>query len=142
MKAVKRKGRRPPPRQPTEVDVHVGGRMRQVRTMRGISQGQLADLLGLTFQQVQKYERGSNRMSASRLYQLARALDTPLAWFFQELDADRPSRARSADAELSEQETAAIMRRETLELVRVYHQIEDPKLRRKLFQVAQTLAAR
>jgi len=71
---------------PDPADVHVGGRIRLRRKMLEISQERLADELGLTFQQVQKYERGSNRVSASKLYAIARSLDVPVAFFFEGLD--------------------------------------------------------
>ena len=72
-------------RSPNPVDLHVGGRVRLRRKLVGISQEQLADALGLTFQQVQKYERGSNRVSASKLYAIARTLGVPIAFFFDGL---------------------------------------------------------
>ena len=70
---------------PNPVDVHVGNRMRQRRTLLGMSQEKLGEALGLTFQQVQKYERGMNRVSASRLFDLSRVLDVPIAYFFEEM---------------------------------------------------------
>src|SRR6188768_2616137 len=72
-------------RRPNPVDLHVGGRVRMRRTLLGVSQEQLADSLGLTFQQVQKYERGANRVSASKLYESARALQAPVSFFFEGL---------------------------------------------------------
>jgi len=116
----------------------VGARLRQIRTLRGTSQEQLAEMLGLTFQQVQKYERGANRVSASRLFELARVLDVPIMWFFEELDPKQGQRAAERRSETASEE--AMSRRETLELVRVYYQIEDPKLRRKLYEMAKALA--
>src|SRR5665213_3309630 len=80
-------------RSPNPVDLHVGGRIRMRRKVLGVSQEKLAEALGLTFQQVQKYERGSNRVSASKLYEIARFLNSPVSYFFEGL-AD-PS---SADA--------------------------------------------
>jgi transcriptional regulator with XRE-family HTH domain len=73
--------------EPHRVDLHVGALIRARRKALGISQSQLADALGLTFQQVQKYERGSNRVSSSKLYEIAQKLDTPLSAFFEGLDA-------------------------------------------------------
>lgn len=72
-------------RHPNPVDLHVGGRVRMRRKLLGISQEQLADALGLTFQQVQKYERGANRVSASKLYEIAKTLQVPVAFFFDGL---------------------------------------------------------
>jgi transcriptional regulator with XRE-family HTH domain len=86
----------PPTPSPHPVDIHVGGRIRLRRRLLGIAQSQLADDLDLTFQQIQKYERGANRVSASTLYALARLLQTPIAWFFEGL----PSTDASTQADL------------------------------------------
>src|SRR5580698_8757948 len=72
-------------RLPNPIDLHVGARIRLRRRMQGVSQEKLADALGLTFQQVQKYERGANRVSASKLYEIAAALRAPVAYFFDGL---------------------------------------------------------
>src|SRR5215472_8542656 len=84
-------------RSPNPVDLHVGGRVRMRRKMLGISQERLADALGLTFQQVQKYERGANRISASKLYEIARFLSAPIAYFFEGLADPTTSGAAGAD---------------------------------------------
>lgn len=128
-----------PVRKPNLVDVHVGSRLRQRRMLLGISQEQLAEMLGLTFQQVQKYERGTNRVSASRLFQLARTLDTPITWFFDDMD-NEPSGEQPEPASAGTDETDPMSRRETLELVRVYSRIDDRKLRKKLYEMAKALA--
>src|SRR5690349_23059424 len=107
-----------PVRKPNDVDAHVGSRLRQRRMLLGISQEQLAEMLGLTFQQVQKYERGTNRVSASRLFQLARALDTPITWFFDEMGAGGAAEREKTEA--SGEDNDPMSRRETLELVRLY----------------------
>ncbi|EHH67879.1 helix-turn-helix domain-containing protein [Gluconobacter morbifer] len=79
------------------VDVHVGNRIRLRRTLLGLSQEKLGEALGLTFQQVQKYERGTNRVGASRLYDLARVLDVPIGFFFDDMQAaSAPATARSS----------------------------------------------
>ncbi len=124
------------------VDAHVGGRVRLRRTLLGLSQEKLAAALGLTFQQVQKYERGANRMGASRLHQLSRALDVPVSFFFEDL----PSAAPAAPIPPGMAEAASpfdadpLARRETLELVRAYYRIADPAVRRRLFDLAKVLA--
>jgi transcriptional regulator with XRE-family HTH domain len=84
-------------RRPNPVDMHVGGRVRMRRKLMGVSQEQLAESLGLTFQQVQKYERGANRVSASKLYEIARTLQVPVSFFFDGL-ADPMSGAEVDDA--------------------------------------------
>src|ERR687893_1828604 len=78
-------------RRPNEVDVHVGSRMRQRRKMLNVSQEKLADALGLTFQQVQKYERGFNRISASKLFDAANFLQAPVTYFFEGLEGRSPN---------------------------------------------------
>lgn len=125
-----------PVRKPNDVDAHVGARLRQRRMLLGISQEQLAEMLGLTFQQVQKYERGTNRVSASRLFQLARALETPITWFFDEMGPERAAEK----AEVENEDYDPMSRRETLELVRVYSRIDDRKVRKKLYEMAKALA--
>ena len=76
------------PRKPNPVDVHVGGRVRLRRMLLGMSQEKLGEHLGLTFQQVQKYEKGANRIGASRLFDIARVLDVPIGYFFEEMSED------------------------------------------------------
>src|SRR5271154_1993055 len=82
-------------RVPNPVDLHVGARIRLRRRMQGVSQERLAEALGLTFQQVQKYERGANRVSASKLYEIARALHVPVGWFFEGLSLDAEDSAEA-----------------------------------------------
>src|SRR5678816_919138 len=84
---------------PNPVDIHVGGRVRLRRTLLGMSQEKLADALGLTFQQVQKYERGANRIGASRLHQLSRILEVPVAFFFEEMGSSPAPNAQPADSD-------------------------------------------
>jgi transcriptional regulator with XRE-family HTH domain len=128
---------------PHPVDVHVGARVRLRRTLLGMSQEKLGDALGLTFQQVQKYERGTNRIGASRLYHLSRVLDVPVEFFFEEIDhgqlqADyHPGLSEPAAPPFEGEKGAG---RETLELMRVYQRITDVALRRRLFDLAKALA--
>lgn len=109
-----------------------------------MSQEKLGDAVGLTFQQIQKYERGANRIGASRLYMFSRILDVPVAYFFEEL----PSQIRSHEGQmavgLSDQpqeglERDPMARRETLELVRAYYSVGDPKVRRRLVDLVRSL---
>jgi transcriptional regulator with XRE-family HTH domain len=129
---------------PNPIDVHVGSRVRLRRTLLGMSQERLGDAIGLTFQQVQKYERGANRIGASRLYDLSRVLDVPVSFFFDDLSPGA-TRAVAPDAEPPESGTARgeadpLMRRETLELVRAYYRIPDPQIRRRLFDLTKAIA--
>jgi len=122
---------------PNPVDVHVGARMRLRRNLLGMSQGTLGEALGLTFQQVQKYERGMNRVGASRLFDLSRVLDVPVSFFFDDMPdeiADRSPRLISGAGETSEGSVGndPLTRRETLELVRAYYRIASPETRKQL----------
>lgn len=135
---------RTPSGKPNPVDVHVGARIRLRRTLLGMSQESLGEAIGLTFQQVQKYERGANRVGASRLWDLSRVLDVPVSYFFDDMDdgvsnlsprhirgaIDEPREARDADP---------LTRRETLELVRAYYRIPSPQVRRRVFELTKTL---
>lgn len=131
---------------PNPVDVHVGSRVRLRRTLLGLSQEKLANALGLTFQQVQKYERGANRVGASRLFQLSRVLDVPVSFFFDDMPPEVSGRGGAARAGLAEPgqrryEPDTLAKRETLELVRAYYRITDPTVRKKVFELVKGLAA-
>ena len=125
---------------PNPVDVHVGSRVRLRRTLLGMSQEKLGDAIGLTFQQVQKYERGANRIGASRLFELSRVLDVPVAFFFEELAGARQA-AGLSEAAVEPYQPNPMMKRETLELVRAYLRISDPQIKRRIFELTKALAA-
>jgi transcriptional regulator with XRE-family HTH domain len=108
--------------------------------MLGISQEKLADAIGLTFQQVQKYERGANRIGASRLYELSRVLDVPVGFFFEEMTHEVAGVMGLSEATAPAFETP-ILDRDDMELVRLYQQIDDRSLRRRLFELAKAIAA-
>ncbi|MBL8671627.1 MAG: helix-turn-helix transcriptional regulator [Alphaproteobacteria bacterium] len=136
------RGNRNPDGSPNAIDVHVGSRVRLRRTLLGMSQERLGKELGLTFQQVQKYERGANRIGASRLYDLCRVLDVPVSFFFDDMSEEGQLDASAsvpADAEI-QQGPDPMAKRETLELVRAYYRIGDPHLRRRIFELAKALA--
>jgi len=122
---------------PDPVDVHVGMRLRQRRTLLGMSQEKLANAFGVSFQQVQKYERGANRISASRLHLLTRILDVPITYFFEGLPQS-VSEERSAEmaADSGDEQMTS---RETLELVRAYYRISEPTVRKRLVDLARAL---
>lgn len=131
---------------PSPIDVHVGSRIRLRRTLLGMSQERLGDQLGLTFQQVQKYERGVNRVGASRLFDLARVLDVPISFFFDDMpDALAGSMgggSRRALGMADAQDTLGddtMTRRETLELVRAYYRIVDPNQRKKVLDLVKAM---
>jgi transcriptional regulator with XRE-family HTH domain len=142
----KRRGKAIGPGGPNPIDMHVGARLRLRRTLLGLSQEKLGEAIGLTFQQVQKYERGANRIGASRLFDIARVLDVPIGYFFEEMSDDTakksPSQLIGRDDELEPEpyEKDPMARRETLELVRAYYKISDPQLRRRLFDMTKALA--
>lgn len=127
---------------PNPIDVQVGSRVRLRRTMLGMSQEKLAEAIGLTFQQIQKYERGANRIGASRLHELSRVLDVPVSFFFDDRD---PVRAPAIPAGFAEPppepfESDPLRRRETVELIEAYYAIDDSGVRRRLFDLARALA--
>ena len=120
---------------PNPIDVHVGGRIRMRRLLLGMNQETLANALGLTFQQVQKYEGGANRVSASRLSAMADILSVPISYFFGDLRPD--------DAEISAEDRQwreYLQRPETIEFIRLYYAIPDPKIRRQFLDMAKTVA--
>ena len=131
---------------PSPIDVHVGSRIRLRRTLLGMSQERLGDQLGLTFQQVQKYERGVNRVGASRLFDLARVLDVPISFFFDDmpdaLAGGMGGGGRRALGMADAQDTLGddtMTRRETLELVRAYYRIHDPNQRKKVLDLVKAM---
>ncbi len=127
------------------IDVHVGTRLRQRRTLLGMTQPNLGDALGVTFQQAQKYERGTNRISASRLFALSRLLDVPVEYFFDDMPtavaASSPAQGGGKAKKPPSNKPDPMTKRETLELVRAYHKITDPELRKRLFEMTKTLGA-
>ena len=128
------------------VDVHVGRRVRLRRTLLGMSQEQLGEALNITFQQVQKYERGSNRISSSRLWDIAQILDVPVSFFFDDMsddtDAQSPRKMRTGngDMDFAEQATDPMARRESLELVRAYYKITQPQVRKRITEMVKAVA--
>ena len=126
------------------VDIYVGSRVRLRRTLKGMSQQKLAGELGLTFQQVQKYERGTNRIGASRLYELSEILDVPTAFFFDGLGTTKSDQATPAglsDVPQRSYEADQFSKREILELVRAYDRIKDREVRDRVFAMVKAVAA-
>ncbi len=131
---------------PSPIDVHVGSRIRLRRTLIGMSQERLGEALGLTFQQVQKYERGVNRVGASRLYDLSRVLDVPISFFFDDMPDSTGNGAGSTHiagfserAEFGGHGDDPLAKRETLELVRAYYRITDPAVRKRVFELIKSM---
>ncbi len=126
---------------PDPIDIHVGSRVRLRRTLLGMSQEKLGDALGLTFQQIQKYERGANRIGSSRLYKISKILDVPVSYFFEEMPADVEEANRGLSDVPSEPfEVDQLSKRETLELVRAYYRIKDAKVRKRMFELVKAIA--
>lgn len=125
-------------RRPNPVDMHVGGRVRMRRKLLGVSQEQLADSLGLTFQQVQKYEGGANRISASKLHATAMFLKTPIGFFFEGLDD--PENADTTAADLANEMAAFWSQPGGPELARSYVAIESTGMRKHLVDLARAIA--
>ena len=129
------------------IDMHVGKRVRLRRTLMGMSQEQLGANLDITFQQVQKYERGSNRISASRLWDISQILDVPISFFFDDMSEStmrnsprRISRGCGAADVDFEIVTDPMARRETLELVRAYYTIHNPAVRKRIAEMVKSIA--
>ena len=131
------------------IDAHVGARIRLRRTLMGMSQERLGEALGLTFQQVQKYERGVNRVGASRLFDLSRVLDVPISFFFDDMPEPLASlnggysNTRSSSGFAEGQDgfgtDEMLNRRETLELVRAYYRINEPAVRKRVFDLIKSM---
>ena len=130
---------------PHPVDVHVGARVRMRRAFLGMSQTTLGEAIGLSFQQVQKYERGTNRIGSSRLFDLARVLGVPIGFFFEDMPAEvvgsSPAQKRVVAEEQPSYEPNPMAEWETLELVRAYYKISSPQVRKRLFEMVKALGA-
>jgi len=149
--AAATKSRRPSGRmaslgKPNPIVVHVGARVRLRRTLLGFSQEKLGDAIGLTFQQVQKYERGANRIGASRLFDLSRVLDVPISYFYEDMQDEvrdqSPGQlyARNEEPAAYESDADPLRKRESIQLIRNYYRISDEAARRGLFELASSLA--
>ena len=128
----------PPGKRPNPIDIYVGGRVRLRRKMLSMSQEKLGHKLGITFQQIQKYEKGTNRIGASRLKAMSEALEVPVSYFFPETSA-------AEGAGLQEEGVAFMMEfmssGEGLDLGRAFARIRNPKIRRKVIELVRTLAS-
>jgi transcriptional regulator with XRE-family HTH domain len=125
-------------RAPNPIDVHVGLQVRLRRKELKISQEKLAETLGLTFQQVQKYERGTNRISASKLYEIARSLRVSIAWFFEGLSDPQEGRGKGAEPDAPSAQSF-LMTPEGIDLANLFPKIEHPRVRRRLVDLVRSL---
>lgn len=130
----------PEARTPNVVDLHVGGRVRMRRKMLGISQETLADALKLTFQQVQKYERGANRVSASKLYEIAKTLQVPVSYFFDGLADPMTNDVDEVGAAAERVVTEFLNTPEGLELAEVFPKIGRGRVRRQVLDLVRAMA--
>lgn len=118
----------------TDIDLHLGKRLRRRRRLLGLTQQQLANSVGIRFQQIQKYECGANRISAARLWQLAEALETPVSYFYDGL-------AEAVARETPDERSGEMFsRKETLDLIQAYYRLSE-RPRRRLLDLAKSLDA-
>jgi transcriptional regulator with XRE-family HTH domain len=125
---------------PNPIDKHVGSRVRMRRMMLGMSQEKLGDALGLTFQQVQKYEKGSNRIGASRLQQISLILQVPISFFFEGAPAPPGGPSGFAEAVSPEYLQATLSTSDGLALIKAFSQIKSAKLRRRIVDLVEEVA--
>jgi len=130
-------------KQPDPIDVYVGKRIRLQRNLKNMTQQQLGRLLGVTFQQIQKYERGANRVGASRLQAIATILEVPVSFFFS--DPEENTAFAAAGQGFAEEagplpEATHCSPQEGVQLIRAFSRIEDPQVRKKIIDLARALA--
>lgn len=129
-------------KKPNPVDAHVGSRVRLRRMLLGMSQERLGDSMGLTFQQIQKYEKGMNRIGASRLFQIGKILGVPVQFFFEEApQIDGPTAKGMAEPESETFILEFLNSREGLELNRAFVKINDAKVRKSIVDLVRALSA-
>ncbi len=127
-------------KQPNPVDVHVGARIRLRRTLLGMSQDRLGTSLGITFQQIQKYERGMNRVGASRLQLMANVLDVPVSFFFDDAPSQNDNATNTTVSSSTDYVNQFLASSEGLQLNRAFLKIPDPKIRRGIIALTKALA--
>ena len=129
---------------PNAIDIHVGAKVHLRRNLFGLSQTDLGKAVGVTFQQVQKYEKGTNRISASRLFNLSRVLDVPISFFFEDLSPAAAGAGKRRARGLSEAPATALdfdvlSKRETIKLIRAYYRVTDPELRKRVLDLLEAV---
>ena len=127
------------------IDVHVGARLRQRRRLLGMTQTNLGNAIGISFQQMQKYERGANRISASRLFDLSRVFDVPVQFFFDDMPtavaASSPAQGGGKAKKLPSYEPDPMAKPEILKFVRAYYKIKDTQSRKGLYELTKAMGA-
>ena len=129
-------------KKPNPIDVHVGSRIRLRRNMLGLSQEKLGENLGITFQQIQKYEKGTNRVGASRLQAISAILNVPVSFFFEDAPGSNPVGPEGfAEDNEATYVVDFLNSNEGVQLTRAFTKISDPKVRRKIIDLVKSLAA-
>lgn len=133
---------RPDDSGPNPVDIYIGAKVKARRLVMGLSQTDLADAIGLTFQQIQKYERGVNRISVSRLVDICKVLKVHIDYFFDDASpvAKVSGKKYLSEARLESEEVDALLRKDIMALVRAYSSIKSPQLRKQILEMAKTLS--
>ena len=127
-------------KKPNPVDIHVGARVRLRRTMISMSQEKLGEHLGITFQQIQKYEKGTNRIGASRLQKICEVMGVPVSFFFEGISEAAPGPTGGFAEPSSEYVTDFMSSAESVQLNRAFTRIQDPKVRRRIVDLVRSLA--
>lgn len=127
-------------KKPNPTDVHVGSRIRLRRNMLGMSQEKLGELLGITFQQIQKYEKGSNRVGASRLQAISSILNVPVSFFFEDAPGSERSQPGFAEDNSTSYVVDFLSSTEGIQLNRAFVKISDPKVRKRIVDLVKSLA--
>lgn len=127
-------------KQPNPIDIHVGSRVRLRRMMLGMSQEKLGEALGITFQQIQKYEKGTNRIGASRLQHIARVLSVPVSFFFEDAPGGPAQPSGMAESNSAQYVVDFLSSSEGLQLNKAFVRIKDAKLRRKILDLVRAIA--
>jgi transcriptional regulator with XRE-family HTH domain len=127
-------------KQPNPIDIHVGSRVRLRRMMLGMSQEKLGEHLGITFQQIQKYEKGTNRIGASRLQHIARVLSTPISFFFEDAPGTPAAASGMAEPPSTSYVVDFLSSSEGIQLNKAFVRIKDAKLRRRLIDLVRAMA--
>lgn len=125
-----------------DIDAHVGDRLRLRRTMMGLNQEAVARAVGITFQQVQKYEKGRNAMNANRLYEFARFMNVPVAYFFEGLESSAQSEKMTGFSETKSEkfDHKSVSDRESLEIMKAFKRIGEPMVRKRLADLVRAVA--
>jgi len=125
---------------PNPIDIHVGARVRMRRVLIGMSQEKLGERLSLTFQQIQKYEKGTNRIGASRLQQISEILGVPVSYFFEGTPVPQPTTSTGFSESASTFVVDFLSTVEGLQLNKAFIRIEDPRVRKKVVELVKALA--